>query len=426
MNGKQLHLVESQTQSEQSSKSMFWINDQEINVAGEAGRFFKELSTYEAAVELIRLKVRNKANQVFKTELKLNRTFLDGTFSKTIQVSEEQLGANDFKFKLSGRIPKSTQLMVENGKVIVNSDQNAEVDVSFPLGNSVLIAKLKQADLVERVMNTPIQVRKISHQPGEPSLALRVPEGIKSGDSWLLSKEPLQISGKTNPGANIFINGQEALVNSDGSFTFLFNPISSEEKIVFKIIIKEAPAFTYSKTILCLSCVPCLACNEKFLWYYPDYRISGEFYISGSVLGSSEYDTFNGLSNQISGFPSLGSGYQWNKRFSLGAYFAYFPGKQGIGPFEAGGKTLFFMVPALFYPVQVVCFGLAPAYEVIQGLNTYSRIVARWILGLRIGITKHFEFAPWVHHDFLNLIIFRPGGAKIGIVIEPLALRYYF
>lgn len=81
----------------------------------------------------------------------------------------------------------------------------------------------------------PSKLIKVNFDNEKPSLSISEPEdnrAIQGGD------KKVRISGKTEPGASVFINGTQAIVNSEGNFTIEQSLNEGDNTIVIKAVDK--------------------------------------------------------------------------------------------------------------------------------------------------------------------------------------------
>lgn len=116
-------------------------------------------------------------------------------------------------------------------------------DVSLNIGTNNIYGKTLDDKDNESL---PSKLIKLNFDSEEPTLSINEPEDnrkIQGGD------KKVKVSGKTEPGANVFINGTQAIVNSEGNFTLEVSLNDGDNPITIKAVDKALNVTEEQRTI---------------------------------------------------------------------------------------------------------------------------------------------------------------------------------
>lgn len=248
-----------------------WLNGIAHKSSGKIGRFFIPKSTADFSSPFIELVMRNAKGQLQKASIDIKWSF-SGFSSKVKKILEEDSTPSKiYPISFEGKIPKGSELSIENAEVISKEDNKVTVQLEVPVGKTILVGRLKQADGASRVISVSINLEKISHQPDKTILSLRVPKGSRPEQAWIIPKAGTRIEGISNPGARLLFDDQEVLASSTGKFSLTIVP---EEKHWESEIIVRQPDGTEPRYYKLMKCGNC-----DWTWYSPRPRKRGDVYL---------------------------------------------------------------------------------------------------------------------------------------------------
>lgn len=184
INGKKHSLAR---KKDTTDKPSVWINEKEILAEGEHGRFFKELTLQESAVQSLVVLIKT-SKRAYETKIHLKRLFLEAALAQQ-KTNKDQ---TSFEFQLTGLIPANSQLAVEGAKVEVSEDNLATVTLTLPQGRSIIAARL-ESEGTTQIFNIPVQVTIETMEKPTPTISEEKVE-IKIANPYFLSTSLLNQS----------------------------------------------------------------------------------------------------------------------------------------------------------------------------------------------------------------------------------------
>ncbi len=149
------------------------------------------------------------------------------------------LWLNQKLLSVQGIVPPGTLLMVNGKAAAVNADGKFTVDVLLQEGENVLT--FEATDQVGNVAKTE---RRVFLKTRPPALALTsVKEGMEVGEPSLL------VTGQTEVGASVRLNGRDLAVDSRGGFQGLVSLVQGDNLIKAEAVDRAGNATTLSRRV---------------------------------------------------------------------------------------------------------------------------------------------------------------------------------
>jgi hypothetical protein len=121
---------------------------------------------------------------------------------------------------VSGQAPPGSILEINDRQVGVNADGSFEYEMLLEEGDNLI-----QVVATDDVGNITTQERLVHLKTRPPTLTLNVEEGTTVGDATL------QVSGRTDAGASVMVNGQVVPVGAQGDFQAMLNLFQGDNLI---------------------------------------------------------------------------------------------------------------------------------------------------------------------------------------------------
>ncbi|MCD5405789.1 MAG: hypothetical protein LRZ91_04730 [Desulfotomaculum sp.] len=200
------------------------INDVAVD-KDENGHFTKEFLN-GAGVSYINIEVKDARNN--RSSLKLEVKFNDKVPNLTIdeisiptkkfvdKIRDEVKTITEFnKLKLRGFTGEESKLFVGNQELAVGAGGMFETEIELQPGENVSTfrSESKNGNAIEVNVNIKYNVTK------RPELTVNIPQNEMAAEDMITKFHTIEVSGMTDVGCDVFINGEKVRVKRDGSFS---------------------------------------------------------------------------------------------------------------------------------------------------------------------------------------------------------------
>jgi len=149
------------------------------------------------------------------------------------------LWINQKLLSAKGSVPPDTELVVNGTKATVNEQGDFEVDVLLQEGENILLF-----EATDPVGNVATSERRVFLKTRPPALSLTsVKEGME------VSEPSLLVTGQTEVGASVRLNGRELAVDSRGGFQGLVSLIEGDNLIKAEVVDRAGNANTLARRV---------------------------------------------------------------------------------------------------------------------------------------------------------------------------------
>ena len=214
-NGKKMALKEAP--HNQLSRGVY-INGKKIQTQGSVGRFYHLLKSQDLLDE--NNKVSIVGDKTFTFALPFERLFFEKKMNHNFYFKENQ--APDH-WDWQGRVSNNIEVSMGNSLLPKTAESMLQFPIPLKEGETSINLTINK-DGRKRSLQIPLKVKKINHSPDNFYFSLACPEESDCQKPINISFFGETLTGLTNPGQSLEVDGQKVAVNEDGFFEISQTP----------------------------------------------------------------------------------------------------------------------------------------------------------------------------------------------------------